>query len=120
MSNNETNETIVQYIVLRKDLKWPLGALITQCCHASTSAIHLYNSDTQTQQYLNDLDRMHKIVLGIENLVDLDDLNKTLNENNVKFKLWIEQPENIPTCLATKPYPKTEIERFFKKFKLFK
>ena len=24
----------------------------------------------------------------------------------VDFKLWNEQPENYPTCLATRPYPK--------------
>ena len=35
------------------------------------------------------------------------------------YKLWIEQPENYPTCLATKPYPRDEISKFFKKFKLY-
>ena len=24
----------------------------------------------------------------------------------IRHKLWIEQPENYPTCLALKPYPK--------------
>jgi peptidyl-tRNA hydrolase len=111
---------IVQYIILRKDLNWPLGAMITQCCHASTAAMHLYSNDEITQEYFSNLDNMHKIVLGIENLSDLENLNKKLLENNVKFKLWIEQPENIPTSLATKPYRKKEIEKLFKKFKLFK
>lgn len=25
--------TIVQYILVRKDLKWPAGAVAAQCCH---------------------------------------------------------------------------------------
>lgn len=111
---------IVQYIVLRKDLNWPLGALIAQSCHAATSAMHLFSSDDVTQAYLSDLNNMHKVVLGVDNLADLESLNKKLIENNVKFKLWTEQPENIATAIATKPYMKKEIERFFKKFKLLK
>ena len=27
-------------------------------------------------------------------------------DDGVDFKLWNEQPENYPTCLATRPYPK--------------
>lgn len=38
----------------------------------------------------------------------------------VKHKLWIEQPEDFPTCLACKPYPKSEVAQFFKKFNLCK
>ena len=50
----------------------------------------------------------------------LQSLSAKLTENKVDHKLWIEQPENIPTCIATKPYPKSEIQSYFKKFKLFK
>ncbi len=36
-------EDLVQYLVLRKDLwsslKWPLGSIIAQACHASTAAL---------------------------------------------------------------------------------
>jgi Peptidyl-tRNA hydrolase PTH2 len=32
----------------------------------------------------------------------------------------MEQPENFPTCLATKPYYKSQVASFFKKLKLFK
>jgi peptidyl-tRNA hydrolase len=27
------DDTIVQYLLVRKDLKWPTGALIAQACH---------------------------------------------------------------------------------------
>ncbi len=64
---------IVQYILVRgdlsKSLKWPLGAIIAQACHASVAAIHQYYSDEYTQEYLKDLDNMHKVVLEVIFLV---------------------------------------------------
>ncbi len=63
---------------------------------------------------------MHKIVVSILSENDLVTLSQQLNENNIKHKLWTEQPENYATCIATKPYPKSFVERFFKTFKLFK
>jgi peptidyl-tRNA hydrolase len=120
VSNKEASDTIVQYIAVRKDLKWPLGALIAQCCHASTAAIHLNYSDEQCTKYLKDLNNMHKIVVAVPNEQELTLLADTLDKNNIKHKLWIEQPENFPTCLAIKPYYKNSVASFFKTFKLFK
>lgn len=60
---------LVQYVVVRKDLlkalKWPTGALLAQACHACTAVVHIFYSDPNTQQYLADLDRMHKVVLEV-------------------------------------------------------
>lgn len=60
---------LVQYVVVRSDLvhklSWPLGAVITQACHAATAAIHLHYGDAETQRYLAELDSMHKVVLGV-------------------------------------------------------
>jgi hypothetical protein len=47
-------------------------------------------------------------------------LSQTLSEANVKHKLWIEQPEDIPTCIATRPYVKQDVQAYFRKLKLFK
>ncbi|KAL8591736.1 hypothetical protein ACOMHN_032278 [Nucella lapillus] len=115
---------IVQYVVVRGDLikvqKWPLGALIAQACHASSAAIHLFYSAQDTQQYLADLDRMHKIVLEAKDEASLSELAKALTSSEIDHKLWVEQPENYPTCLATRPYPKDAVQQYFKQFKLFK
>ncbi len=113
-------EPLVQYIAIRNDLKWPKGALIAQGCHASIAAIHLNYTDPDTVNYLKKLDTMHKIVVGVPNEADLTQLAGELTKNDVKFKLWMEQPENTPTSLALKPYTKSAVERFFKPFKLFK
>jgi hypothetical protein len=63
---------------------------------------------------------MHKIIISVQNHEELKELNDTLLVNEIKFKLWIEEPENVPTCLATKPYSKALIEKYFKMFKLFR
>lgn len=60
---------LVQYVVVSGDiirkLNWPIGAVIAQCCHATTAVGHLYRDDPDTQKYYNDLDNMHKVVLEV-------------------------------------------------------
>ncbi|CAH1406726.1 unnamed protein product [Nezara viridula] len=115
---------IVQYVLVRSDLltslNWPVGAVIAQACHACSAVIHLFYNDEYTQKYLSELDSMHKVVLEVPNEDMMKKLSEKLNENEIKHKLWIEQPENIPTCLVVKPYPKSDVQNYFKKFKLFK
>ncbi|KPJ02433.1 PREDICTED: putative peptidyl-tRNA hydrolase PTRHD1 [Papilio xuthus] len=116
--------TIVQYILLRsdllKDLGWSIGSLVAQACHASSAVLHLFKDDEYTAKYLNDLDNMHKVVLEVPNEESLRKLSEKLKENSIDHKMWIEQPENIPTCLALKPYPKEEVKKYVGKFKLYK
>ncbi|XP_041968064.1 putative peptidyl-tRNA hydrolase PTRHD1 [Aricia agestis] len=115
---------LVQYILLRsdllKDLGWSIGALVAQACHASSAALHLFRDDENTKQYLNDLDNMHKVVLEIPDEESLKKIAKKLEENSISHKLWIEQPENVATCVALKPYPKDEVKKYVGKFKLYK
>lgn len=58
-------DTVVQYVVLRRDLidTWPLGSVVTQGCHASVAAIWLHKDDPHTLDYCSDsnLDFMHKV-----------------------------------------------------------
>lgn len=116
--------SMVQYVVVRGDLlhslKWPTGAIIAQACHACTAVLHLYRDDENVVQYTSDLDNMHKVVLEAKNEGDLRTLSDKLSEGSIHHKLWIEQPEDYATCLAAKPYPKEEVQKYFKKFKLFK
>ncbi|XP_045496411.1 putative peptidyl-tRNA hydrolase PTRHD1 [Colias croceus] len=118
------SSSTVQYILLRsdllKDLGWSIGALVAQACHASTAVLHVYRDDENTINYLGDLDNMHKVVLEVPNEESLKKIAEKLKENSIDHKLWIEQPENIPTCLALKPYPKEEVKKYVGKFKLYK
>ncbi|XP_046675106.1 putative peptidyl-tRNA hydrolase PTRHD1 [Homalodisca vitripennis] len=115
---------IVQYVLVRSDLiktlNWPVGAVIAQACHACTAVIHMFYNDSSTQLYLQDLNSMHKIILEVPDEESLKKLSEKLDENAISHKLWIEQPENIATCLAVKPFPKEEVQKYFKNFKLMK
>ena len=62
---------------------------------------------------LSDLDNMHKVILEVPGQDDLTKMADKLKENDISHKLWVEQPENFPTCLALKPYPK-EIYQIYK------
>lgn len=69
MATGKQAASIVQYVAIRRDLlsvhQWPLGAVIAQACHASTAALHLYRDDPLSQEYLSDLDSMHKVVVEV-------------------------------------------------------
>lgn len=110
----------VQYIIVRTDIckTWPTGAFVAQACHASTAALLTFIDDPNTQAYKNDIPNMTKITLGIKSEEKLKNLAKKLTEIKIDHYLWVEQPENYCTALALKPYQKSEVESFFKKFNL--
>ncbi|XP_006845771.2 putative peptidyl-tRNA hydrolase PTRHD1 [Amborella trichopoda] len=123
-SKIEEKDPLVQYVVLRRDLidSWPLGSVVTQGCHASVSAIWCFRDDPLTSRYCapDDIDHMRKVTLEVKGESQILNLSEKLKAGGIDHKLWIEQPENIPTCLATKPYPKSVASSFFKKLKLCK
>ncbi|KAM1734924.1 hypothetical protein ACFX11_020330 [Malus domestica] len=62
---SNTTDVLVQYFVLRQDLidTWPTGSVVTQCYHASVSAIWSCKGDLTTLQYCSaeNIDSMHKL-----------------------------------------------------------
>ena len=61
-----------------------------------------------------------QVVLEIKGQAQLRTLAEKLAEVGVAHKLWVEQPEGIPTCLATAPAHKSAVGSHFKKLKLCK
>ena len=121
-------DPLIQTIVVRKDLSeaamnWPIGAVMTQACHASVGAIVKFSDDAGTQQYTSalNLPSMHKVVLSCKNEAQLLQTFKKLKEKDIDAYLWVEQPENIPTALATKPVLRSIVNRskVFKKLRRF-
>ncbi|XP_053992905.1 putative peptidyl-tRNA hydrolase PTRHD1 [Hylaeus volcanicus] len=117
-----SSETIVQYIVIRSDLtkefQWSLGAVMAQACHASCAAIHTYYKDPFVQDYLKQFQLMHKIILQVPDENALRSLATKLADNDIKFWLWEEKPENVATCLASKPGPRSTLKNHFRSLKL--
>eukprot|EP01064_Diplonema_japonicum_P010797 TRINITY_DN18030_c1_g7_i1.p2 TRINITY_DN18030_c1_g7~~TRINITY_DN18030_c1_g7_i1.p2 ORF type:complete len:147 (+),score=32.41 TRINITY_DN18030_c1_g7_i1:47-442(+) len=120
------SRTIIQYIIVRedlaRDLHWAAGAVVAQCCHASTAAIWENADDDLTKEYLHpdNINRMHKVVLKCKNLSELLKLQTKVKENGIPHKLWLELPEETPTALATKPIIKEEFCGVFKKMQLYR
>jgi hypothetical protein len=61
-----------------------------------------------------------QVVLEIKSEQQLTNLSQKLQQEGIQHKLWVEQPENYPTCLATKPYRKSQAAVHFKKLQLCK
>lgn len=114
---------LVQYVVLRGDLarpplSWPLGALVAQGCHAALAAVHAYRDHPDTGAYLEQGGAMRTVVLEAKDEVSLLDLVQILRQNSIEHCLWTEHPEGIPTCLALRPYPKDQVQRLLRNFRL--
>ena len=63
---------------------------------------------------------MRKVVLEATSEDHLRSLSGTLATAGIQFKLWTEQPENVITALATRPYPRSAVAPFFRKLRLLK
>ncbi len=61
-----------------------------------------------------------QVVLEVKGEAQLVALSKKLQDVGVQHKVWVEQPENYPVCLATKPYRKSEVGQHFRKLQLCK
>ena len=120
-ATNMDDDTVVQYILVRGDLKgWGKGALIAQACHASSAVNWANREDPVTIAYLNASETMHKIVLAAESENALRGCASALEDAQIPFKLWVEQPEGVPTCIATKPCPRGVVRAVMAAFKLLR
>jgi hypothetical protein len=61
-----------------------------------------------------------QVVLEIKSEEQLRNLSAKLAEAGVAHKLWVEQPEDFATCLATAPARKSAVAPHVKKLKLCK
>jgi peptidyl-tRNA hydrolase len=137
---------ICQYIFLRKDLEdWPAGAMAAQAAHASVAAIVEATAagHEATATYVNaeNLGSMTKLVYGVENLGELERVREVWNAltrstsmggdsataaateaqggDCLRAYWWVEQPENIPTAIATWPIVRTnKVSKVIKNLKL--
>jgi peptidyl-tRNA hydrolase len=117
---DDPNATLVQYVVLRKDLKWPTGALVAQGAHACVAAVWASRESPATVAYCTAADSMHKVTLEAGSRESLEGVAASLAAANVAHKLWVEMPEGIPTCLATAPGPRGLLKPFFAALKLLR
>jgi peptidyl-tRNA hydrolase len=122
MASSAAASPLIQYVVMRTDLKWTLGALAAQAAHAAVAAVWMTKDAADTNAYCapEAIDSMHKVVLGCGSREQLEKIADTLRTDGVAFKLWNEQPENVPTCLATAPAEKGAVAVYFAGLKLLR
>jgi len=100
---------LVMQIIVRKDLLekegWGVGPLMAQVAHATSAVLHESRELPDTRRYLDDLKNMRKVILQTSDASSLQRLSDLLSAASppAPHHLWIEQPENIPTCLALAP-----------------
>ena len=118
------DDPVVQFVVVRRDLlktmEWPVGSVIAQACHACTAATVAHLDDAHVRAYLADVDHMRKVVKECKGETQLLALADALRAAQVPHKVWLEQPENLPTAIALKPYPGSKVKPLLKKYQLFK
>jgi peptidyl-tRNA hydrolase len=90
------------------------------CFAAATAVCWLTREEPSTIGYFADLNNMHKVVVGVDNEVELRDLSAELEKAEICHKLWVEEPEGIMTSLATKPASRSQLQLHFKSFKLLR
>lgn len=130
------NPVIAQYIFLRRDLDWPAGAMAAQAAHASVAAITkglaANHEATATYVSADNLPHMTKMVYGVDDQSQLEQVKKawnkliqSLEEGNdlegdcLQAYWWVEQPENVPTAMATWPIIRTnKVSKVIKNLKL--
>lgn len=114
----------MQYVVLREDLwsqlGWPLGPVVAQACHASAAALWESRESAATRAYCapEAIRHMTKVLLQVKDEKALLDAARKLGEAGVAHHLWVEEPEGIPTALATAPGPRDAAKKALKKARL--
>mmetsp|Transcript_4914 Transcript_4914/g.7281 ORF Transcript_4914/g.7281 Transcript_4914/m.7281 type:complete len:81 (-) Transcript_4914:412-654(-) len=78
------------------------------------------DADVKAYTSPQNIPRMYKVVLSATSEEDLKQVSETLNKHKIVHHLWIEQPENYATCIATKPYKKSVVSPFLSTLKLYR
>ncbi|KDQ52801.1 hypothetical protein JAAARDRAFT_39788 [Jaapia argillacea MUCL 33604] len=113
-SISPATQSLIMQLVVRRDLLdaagWGMGPLMAQTAHAATAVLHETRHAQQTIAYFEDLTQMHKVLLQTANAESLQKLSTLLDSANppIAHYLWVEQPDNIPTCLALAPNRKEQ------------
>ena len=119
-------QTLVQYIVMRSDLvkqhKWNAGGLIANGSHAAVAVIAEHWQDAEVQQYVTGADgkQMHTVVLQAGDEKELLDTAALLKDADIVHRVWVEHPDMLPSCLATRPYRREHIQPHLRHLKLFR
>ena len=77
------SDPLAVFVVLRKDLEWPVGALINQACHAVSAMAYEAREDPEAESYFQQglQGSMVKSTMGAKSQKELEDATKRLEED---------------------------------------
>ena len=129
-SSSTADSILVQYVVMRSDLikafKWNIGGLIANGCHASIAVIADHLDDADVRAYIGRAEdegqrtQMHKVVLAVKDEAELMETASLLTRHSIVHRVWVEAPEQLPSCLATRPYQRSVVQPLLRHLKLFR
>eukprot|EP00440_Ansanella_granifera_P001837 gb/GFBE01001980.1/.p1 GENE.gb/GFBE01001980.1/~~gb/GFBE01001980.1/.p1 ORF type:complete len:154 (+),score=31.67 gb/GFBE01001980.1/:1-462(+) len=113
-------DPLVMYVLVRRDLEWPVGALMNQVSHATAAVAWEAREDVQAAEYFNEVEgQMTTMTMGASEEAELRKVAQKLETAGFPFRLWVEQPEGVASALATWPRRRSEIQKCFKGIKRF-
>ena len=115
-------DPITVYVVLRKDLEWPAGAMINQACHACIAMARDATAagDKMYQLYVAESEgQMNQATMGVKDEVALRKLMKRMDDKGLRYAPWIEQPEGLLVGFASWPQRRTLLQKALKGLQRF-
>merc|ERR1712194_230267 len=105
-------DPLVMYVVLRKDLGWPVGALVNQACHATAKVAWEAKDDPESAIYFSEAEgQMTTHTMGAADSAQFNKLAEKLCDAGVPHKVWVEHPENVASSLATWPRRRSQVKK---------
>ena len=116
-------DKIVQYIIVRKDLKMSPGKLSAQVAHAAVKAVmpYIYIKEPAVWEWF--FGDHTKIVLGVKNLNEMNKIKQKLRLiglyiYSIHDNGLTELEPGTLTCIAIKPVKKSRVVEIFKRLRL--
>ena len=109
-----------QVILIRKDIKMGVGKIAAQASHASIYSV-MMSDEKIVDEWLNE--GMRKIVLKVDSQEELINLEKILEENNIKSLIVMDAgntqiPAHTITAMGIEILESDKIDKFISKYKL--
>ena len=119
-------DKIIQYLIVRRDLEMSHGKMSAQVAHASLGSVYQELNDPDVKVWLSGA--FTKVVLQAKNFHHLERLSLQLIKDGIVHKeIWDncltelrqETPSGTLTCVGIKPYPKSVIAKYVKRYQLY-
>ncbi|KAL0216754.1 hypothetical protein P9112_008938 [Eukaryota sp. TZLM1-RC] len=110
-----------QYVIINRQIKesFPLGAVITQAVHSAVNVLYRYRDRNEVQEYMaQEPGHQHTVVLEASSSEELFKIKSKLHGLDVESVVFVEQPENFATALATLPVLKERTKPVLKRYRL--